>query len=87
VCSALETSAEISDNIPKLSIVAASHAYFELYSSDSVRVTTADKLCAHASQEDAEKLLQGCKRYDLLNEFYQSHGDWEKVCLSVSYVG
>jgi len=34
-----------------------------------------------ALQEDAERLLRNCKRYDLLNEFYQSHGDWDKVGL------
>jgi len=33
----------------------------------------------HVLQEDAERLLRNCKRYDLLNEFYQSHGDWDKV--------
>jgi len=34
---------------------------------------------ASCLQEEAEKLLQSCQRYDLLNEFYQSHDDWEKV--------
>ena len=32
----------------------------------------------HNSQEDAERLLKNCKRYDLLNEFYQSSGQWGK---------
>ena len=30
-------------------------------------------------QEDAERLLKNCKRYDLLNEFYQSIGEWKKA--------
>jgi hypothetical protein len=30
-------------------------------------------------QEDAERLLKNCKRYDLLNEFYQSTGQWKRV--------
>jgi len=30
-------------------------------------------------QEDAERLLRNCKRYDLLNQFYQSAGQWGKV--------
>lgn len=30
-------------------------------------------------KEDAERLLKNCKRYDLLNEFYQSIGDWKKA--------
>ncbi|KAL5018582.1 hypothetical protein ScPMuIL_004304 [Solemya velum] len=29
--------------------------------------------------EDAERLLKNCKRYDLLNEFYQSGGHWGKA--------
>ncbi|XP_071106694.1 intraflagellar transport protein 140 homolog [Haliotis cracherodii] len=29
--------------------------------------------------EDAERLLKNCKRYDLLNEFYQSGGQWGKA--------
>ncbi|ESO81986.1 hypothetical protein LOTGIDRAFT_223604 [Lottia gigantea] len=29
--------------------------------------------------EDAERLLKNCKRYDLLNEFYQNSGQWEKA--------
>ena len=30
-------------------------------------------------QEDAERLLKNSKRYDLLNDYYQSHGEWDKV--------
>ncbi|XP_074648558.1 intraflagellar transport protein 140 homolog [Tubulanus polymorphus] len=30
-------------------------------------------------QEDAERLLKNCKRYDLLNDFYQSTGLWSKA--------
>lgn len=30
-------------------------------------------------QEDAEKLYKGCRRYDLLNKFYQSSGQWQKA--------
>ncbi|OWF41021.1 intraflagellar transport protein 140 homolog [Mizuhopecten yessoensis] len=30
-------------------------------------------------KEDAERLLKNCKRYDLLNEFYQSSGQWIKA--------
>ncbi|XP_052071458.1 intraflagellar transport protein 140 homolog isoform X2 [Mytilus californianus] len=30
-------------------------------------------------KEDAERLLKNCKRYDLLNEFYQSTGQWKKA--------
>lgn len=29
--------------------------------------------------EDAERLLKNCKRYDLLNEFYQNCGQWSKA--------
>ncbi|BFZ17235.1 hypothetical protein BsWGS_20274 [Bradybaena similaris] len=29
--------------------------------------------------EDAERLLKNCKRYDLLNEFYQNRGNWLKA--------
>jgi intraflagellar transport protein 140 len=29
--------------------------------------------------QDAERLLRNCKRYDLLNEFYQSRGNWDKA--------
>ncbi|KAK7004477.1 intraflagellar transport protein 140 [Biomphalaria glabrata] len=29
--------------------------------------------------EDAERLLKNCKRYDLLNEFYQNRGEWQKA--------
>ncbi|GFO12432.1 intraflagellar transport protein 140 homolog, partial [Plakobranchus ocellatus] len=29
--------------------------------------------------EDAERLLRNCKRYDLLNEFYQNQGQWQKA--------
>ncbi|XP_059152845.1 intraflagellar transport protein 140 homolog [Physella acuta] len=29
--------------------------------------------------EDAERLLRNCKRYDLLNEFYQNRGQWQKA--------
>lgn len=29
--------------------------------------------------EDAERLLKNCHRYDILSEYYQSHGDWEKA--------
>ncbi|XP_052768007.1 intraflagellar transport protein 140 homolog [Mya arenaria] len=29
--------------------------------------------------EDAERLLKNCKRYDLLNHFYQSSGQWGKA--------
>ncbi|XP_053388212.1 LOW QUALITY PROTEIN: intraflagellar transport protein 140 homolog, partial [Mercenaria mercenaria] len=29
--------------------------------------------------EDAERLLRNCKRYDLLNEFYQNAGQWGKA--------
>ncbi|CAL1531559.1 unnamed protein product [Lymnaea stagnalis] len=29
--------------------------------------------------EDAERLLRNCKRYDLLNEFYQNRGEWQKA--------
>ncbi|XP_064637216.1 intraflagellar transport protein 140 homolog [Lineus longissimus] len=29
--------------------------------------------------EDAERLLKNCQRYDLLNEFYQSTGQWNKA--------
>uniref|UniRef100_A0A667XJ74 Intraflagellar transport 140 n=1 Tax=Myripristis murdjan TaxID=586833 RepID=A0A667XJ74_9TELE len=29
--------------------------------------------------EDAEKLYKGCRRYDLLNKFYQSSGQWQKA--------
>lgn len=32
-----------------------------------------------AGQEDGERLLRNCKRYDLLNEFYQNRGQWSKV--------
>ena len=30
-------------------------------------------------QDDAERLLKNCNRYDLLNDFYQSSGQWGKV--------
>ena len=30
-------------------------------------------------QDDAERLLKNCKRYDLLNDFYQNAGEWGKV--------
>lgn len=30
-------------------------------------------------QEDAEKLYKGCKRYDLLNNFYQASGQWQQA--------
>ncbi|KAH9494870.1 hypothetical protein Btru_015870 [Bulinus truncatus] len=29
--------------------------------------------------EDAERLLKNCKRFDLLNEFYQNRGQWQKA--------
>ena len=29
--------------------------------------------------EEAEQLLLRCKRYDLLNKFYQDSGQWEKA--------
>ncbi|XP_041362442.1 intraflagellar transport protein 140 homolog [Gigantopelta aegis] len=29
--------------------------------------------------EDAERLLRNCKRYDLLNQFYQDRGQWSKA--------
>ncbi|KAK3579473.1 hypothetical protein CHS0354_028282 [Potamilus streckersoni] len=29
--------------------------------------------------EDAERLLKNCKRYDLLNAFYQNAGQWDKA--------
>ncbi|XP_075890571.1 intraflagellar transport protein 140 homolog [Nelusetta ayraudi] len=29
--------------------------------------------------EDAEKLYKGCKRYDLLNNFYQASGQWQQA--------
>ncbi|KAK7111421.1 intraflagellar transport protein 140 homolog [Littorina saxatilis] len=29
--------------------------------------------------EDGERLLKNCKRYDLLNEYYQSRGQWGKA--------
>ncbi|XP_070580461.1 intraflagellar transport protein 140 homolog isoform X2 [Ptychodera flava] len=29
--------------------------------------------------DDAERLLKTCKRYDLLNDFYQSSGQWSKA--------
>jgi len=44
-----------------------------------VKQNTVSCLSGCVSQEDAEKLLRNCKRFDLLNEFYQSHGDWDKV--------
>ena len=34
-------------------------------------------------QEDAERLLRNCKRYDLLNQFYQNSGQWGKVSNSM----
>ena len=30
-------------------------------------------------QDDAERLLKNCKRFDLLNSFYQSSGQWSKA--------
>lgn len=30
-------------------------------------------------QEDAEQLYRKCKRYDLLNKFYQAAGQWQKA--------
>ena len=30
-------------------------------------------------KEDAERLLKNCKRYDLMNSFYQCSGQWSKV--------
>lgn len=32
-----------------------------------------------ALQEEAEELYKKSQRYDLLNEFYQSSGQWSKV--------
>lgn len=31
------------------------------------------------SQEDAEWLYKACKRYDLLNKFYQASNQWQKA--------
>lgn len=30
-------------------------------------------------QEDAEKLYKSCRRYDLLNNFYQASGQWQQA--------
>jgi intraflagellar transport protein 140 len=32
--------------------------------------------------EEAEKLYTDCERYDLLNRYYQSRGDWKKALLT-----
>lgn len=34
---------------------------------------------AFLSQEDAEQLYKACKRYDLLNKFYQASNQWQKA--------
>lgn len=34
---------------------------------------------AFLSQEDAERLYKACRRYDLLNKFYQASNQWQKA--------
>lgn len=36
-------------------------------------------VCVLSSQEDAERLYKACKRYDLLNKFYQASNQWQKA--------